>query len=77
MAWFGRTELHLACRNKDLSTLKRIIDERKEEINAKDAHGFSGLYHAAMFGHVDCMVMLLNAGADMSAAPLRFKYLNG
>ena len=67
---FGRTELHLACRNNDASAVRRLIDERVEEIDTKDAHGFSGLYHAAMFGHVECMAMLLNAGACISSTDL-------
>jgi ankyrin repeat protein len=56
-----------------VSTLRRIITASADvdkDINAKDAHGFSGLYHAAMFGHVDCMMLLLNAGACISSPDL-------
>lgn len=34
------------------------------DINVKDQNGFTPLHYAVLFGHVDCVKMLLNKGAD-------------
>jgi ankyrin repeat protein len=36
-------------------------------VEAKDNHGWTALMYAAENGHVDCVRVLLNAGADMEA----------
>jgi ankyrin repeat protein len=47
-----------------------LVAEYQGIINQKDDHGFTPLYHAAMFGDVPAIELLLKGGADVNASDL-------
>ena len=61
---FGRTPLIMACRAGDASAVDALLLSSTESstVNTADAHGFTPLYHAAMFGHVRIIERLLLDG---------------
>ena len=62
MSKFGRTELHLACRSNDTAAVQRLCNISGVSLNVKDDHGFTPLYHTAIFGNIESMRILLSAG---------------
>jgi len=70
MSKFGRTELHLACRSNDTAAVQRLCNISGVSLNVKDDHGFTPLYHTAIFGNIESMRILLSAGADTHIADL-------
>ena len=56
-----------AVRSGTRSTVEPLIAAQRELVNAKDAAGSTPLHHAAAFGAVDTMTLLLDAGADLGA----------
>ena len=69
---FGRTPLHLAARSGDIESAERLLEKAddRELIGTPDDHGFTPLYHTAMFGNVAVMSLLLRRGADIQKADL-------
>ena len=77
---YGRTPLHQAARAGNLPEVERLLqsipgkggprNKGKAELDAVDAHGFTALYHAAMFGFVPIVVLLAGAGANIHEADL-------
>ena len=63
---YGRTPLHVAMRCGEALDLVGY----SADLNATDAHGFTPLYTAAMFGRVDAIDALLSAGASHIIADL-------
>jgi ankyrin repeat protein len=61
----ARTELILASSTGDLSQLKQILSERKDEISADDLG--AALRMTVMFGYVPIVDELLARGADVNA----------
>jgi ankyrin repeat protein len=57
--------LFRAIRSGDLATVK--VHLSKAEIEARDARGATPLMHAAAFGNLETMKVLLDAGADVNA----------
>jgi ankyrin repeat protein len=68
MSRFGRTPLHLAARSGEVTDT--MVLEHQATVNHKDDHGFTPLYHAAMFGDVRAIELLLQGGADIAACDL-------
>ena len=54
-----------AIRNGDVPTVKRHLT--KAEVNASDGRGVTPLMHAAAFGNVETLRVLLDAGAEVNA----------
>ena len=44
----------------------RMLIDRVQSIDVQDLRGRTALMHAAIFGHVDSVKVLLDAGADVS-----------
>ena len=70
---FGRTPLIMACRTGDASAVDALLLAESSTVNTADAHGFTPLYHAAMFGHVPIIERLLDGqgegqGGDVEGA---------
>ncbi|MBI4902807.1 MAG: ankyrin repeat domain-containing protein [Acidobacteria bacterium] len=57
-------DLFQAIRNNDLATLRKA---NKDELAARDRRGATLLMHAAPFGSIDAVKLLLDAGADVNA----------
>ena len=68
MASYGRTALHVAIRSGE--PLDGVALLGSVDLDATDAHGFTPLYTAAMFGRVDAIDALLSAGASHCIADL-------
>ena len=60
------SSFYLAIRNNDLSTLSKLI--RDPGPKARDSRGTSPLMYAAALGSLESMRLLLDAGADPTAA---------
>ena len=54
----------MAARSGDGAELLRMYAAEPLAINMADDHGFTALYHASLFGHVDALQLLLGWGAD-------------
>lgn len=67
---FGRTPLIMAARAGDAAAASALLAGPTGAVGTADEHGFTALYHAAMFGHVEVMRLVLAAGADIGAADL-------
>ena len=61
-------ELFQAVRKNDLAHLKKQI-KNGAGVNTGDKRGGTLLMHAAAFGSVDAMKLLLDLGADVNCAP--------
>lgn len=57
--------MHDAVRHKQIDSIQVLI-ESGYDINAKDENGMTPLIYAACRGHVECIKLLLDAGADVS-----------
>jgi ankyrin repeat protein len=59
-------ELHIACRNDDLASVKRLLEEGAD-INAQDCNGDTPLHHCAGKGRFYLVEFLIEKGANPSA----------
>jgi len=58
-------KLHEAAFKSDHNLLKTLLEENKEyDINEKDKFGNTPLHLASMMGHIDCVAVLTEFGAD-------------
>jgi len=58
-------KLHEASFKSDHNLLKTLLEENKEyDINEKDKFGNTPLHLASMMGHIDCVAVLTEFGAD-------------
>ena len=61
----NHAELFQAIRNGDAGAMRRALSA--DTMEARDSRGATPLMHAAAFGSIDAMKMLLDAGADVNA----------
>ncbi|PTB62671.1 ankyrin, partial [Trichoderma citrinoviride] len=61
------TALHLGASRSDARLVQSLL-MRKAELNPKDRDGRTPLYEAARVNAVDCLKLLVDAGADVNAA---------
>jgi ankyrin repeat protein len=60
-------EIHDAAEKGDLDTVKSIIAKNPELVNVKDDFGSTPLHWAAMRGHREVFMFLIDKGADVNA----------
>ena len=65
------TELIAAVRNHDIASVKKILDAAPERVNAEDRGGSAPLHHAAGFGTLETMKLLIEMGAQIDARNIR------
>ena len=65
MRWLNE-ELHIACREDDLASVKRLLEEGAD-INAQIYSGGTALHYCASYGCFDICKLLLEKGADATA----------
>lgn len=59
--------LFLAAKDGDSATLAQLINEQPDLINQTTQRGWTPLHVASFMGHLDCISLLLAAGADVHA----------
>eukprot|EP01043_Picozoa_sp_COSAG02_P033161 COSAG02_NODE_2252_length_9361_cov_26.363097_2_plen_1583_part_00 len=59
----GKTPLHVAAEHGDIRALELLLEHPKVDPNAEDQYGTTPLACAARWGHTECKVALLQAGA--------------
>jgi ankyrin repeat protein len=62
----GDAEAHRAARDGNVSSLQHLIDKGTTRLNTKNNRGFTPLHEAVQKGCLDCIDLLLRAGADMN-----------
>lgn len=69
---FGRTLLHVSAREGRVDDVEALLSSKdgQDVLNTTDDHGFTPLYHAAMFGHIGVIQLLLGAQADIMTSDL-------
>ena len=60
-------ELIAAVRKHDIASVKRILKSAPERVNGQDNGGSAPLHHAAGFGTLETMKLLIEAGAEVDA----------
>ena len=60
-------ELIAAVRKHDIASVKRILKSASERVNGQDNGGSAPLHHAAGFGTLETMKLLIEAGAEVDA----------
>ena len=66
----GRTPLHKAAYFGHAKVISYLVNVHAVDIDVQDADGDTALHDAARFGDVDCITVLLAAGADETVANL-------
>jgi hypothetical protein len=61
------TGLIVAVRSMPRPAVEPLLNGRTELVTARDAAGSTPLHHAAAFGSLDTMTLLIDAGADVNA----------
>lgn len=73
MGLFGKdslgTQLYKKAKNGDIAALKLLVEQGApvDEHRGEDKHDTTALMKVAKLGHVDCLEVLLKAGADKEA----------
>lgn len=60
---FGRTDLHYACVDSNSVATEKLLSDGCD-VNAQDRNGWSPLHFSAQSGCLECLQLLLGAGAD-------------
>jgi ankyrin repeat protein len=60
-----QSPLHVAVMRHDTATVRSLLLIGTKHINAKDYKGYTPLARAVELGHTDCVVALVEAGADL------------
>jgi ankyrin repeat protein len=63
----GSTEAHALAQHGNALSLNRALDANKNLVHARDANGWTALHEAIRSGCYDCVVNLLQRGADVNA----------
>ena len=63
----GSTEAHISASRGHAIDLNRLIDANRDLITAKDRNGWTPLHEAVRSGCLDCVINLLQRGADPNA----------
>ena len=64
-------ELHEAAANNKASVVKILLNNKNIDINLPNVLGLTPLTHAAKFGHIEIVKILLDAGADIDIRDYR------
>ena len=59
----GKTALHIACENQDVTIVEYLISQGSE-VNLKDNEGKTPLHYASIHDEIDIINLLLSRGAD-------------
>ena len=59
--------IHYASAADDVQGLAKLLSRSLRDVNARDEDGRTPLHHAAIHGHVDCALLLLEHNADIEA----------
>lgn len=59
------TALHFAARNNHLTELIYMVEEAHANVHVEDTSGNTPLHDAARMGNLECIEVLVNAGADI------------
>jgi hypothetical protein len=54
-----------------LAAMKYVVEELKQDVNARDNTGMTALHHAAARGDTDMILYLVSKGADVTAVSVR------
>ena len=65
--WFSRYNLIEAVKNNDINRVNSILNNGKENINAKDRDGWTALIWASCKGDLEIVKLLVESGADIDA----------
>ncbi len=63
----SKDNIHAAVKVDDRKEVKRILEQRKDSVNKKDATDQTPLHVAAMEGHIDTMCLLLKKNAHVNS----------
>ena len=63
----GFTQLHHCAENGFTTSVKRLLSIRNINVNVKSLNGWSPLHWAAVYGHVEIALLLLQNGAEVNA----------
>ena len=65
--WFNRYNLIEVVKNNDINRVNSILNNGKENINAKDRDGWTALIWASCKGDLEIVKLLVESGADIDA----------
>ena len=65
--WFNRYNLIEVVKNNDINRVNSILNNGKENINAKDRDGWTALIWASCKGYLEIVKYLVENGADIDA----------
>jgi hypothetical protein len=83
LGWRGMTQLHFCVENGLTTSVKRLLSIRNINVNVKDVSGSTPLNDAALNGHIEISLLLLQNGAEMNArsnygsTPLHYAAIHG
>jgi prolyl 4-hydroxylase len=63
----GSTEAHILAKQRNAVYLNRALDTNPKLVHARDANGWTALHEAVRSACFDCVVNLLQRGADVNA----------
>ena len=63
----GTTEAHISAKQNDVKNLKKVLDKQKDLVHATDQNGWTPLHEAVRSGCYDCVINLIQRGADINA----------
>eukprot|EP00966_Prymnesium_polylepis_P010268 236780-Prymnesium_polylepis.1 len=58
----------MACERGEDALVKQMLVKNKQDIEARNSHGHTGLWLAAAFGHTNMVKFLIERGANVDAA---------
>jgi hypothetical protein len=62
---------HIHAPDAWLAAMKYVVEDLKQDVNARDNTGMTALHHAAARGDVDMILYLVSKGADVTAVSTR------